>query len=96
MPASRPSATASGKPEHRARDAAEDADQAGDDELAAHVRVEHLADAAPDLVEVGAVVVGHEAPEDPPERCGVEREQEGDDEHEQELQQGGQRGERRC
>ena len=63
-----------------------------DDQLAAHVRVEHLANFAPDLVEVGPVVIWDQPPEDAPEGCGIERQQEGDDEHQHELQQRGQCG----
>ena len=80
-----------GEAKHSARDAAENADQAGDDELTPQVGVKHLSDAAPDLVEVGAVVVRHETPEDPSKRRGVESQEESHDEREQELEERGQR-----
>src|SRR5713101_7054510 len=75
-----------GQAQYPARDAGQDSDHPGDDQLAAHVRVQHLADAAPDLVEVGAVVGGHETPKRPLDGCSVEREEERDDERKQELE----------
>ncbi len=64
-----------GQPEHRAADAAEDTDHAGDDDLAPHVCVKHPPDATPDLVEVVAVVVGHQAAQYAPHRMRVQRQQ---------------------
>src|SRR6266849_5571485 len=78
---------------HPARKPAQDPDKARDDQLTAHVRVQHLSDAAPDLVEVGAVVIWHKPAQHSFDGCGVEREQEGDDEREEELQECRQRGE---
>jgi len=81
-----------GESQHPAGDTGQHADQPGDDQLSANVGVQHLADLAPDLVEVGPIVIRHQPAQDAPEGRRVEREKEGDDEHQHELQHRGQRG----
>jgi len=78
--------------QYRARNATEDSDHPGDDQLTSDVRIEHLADSSPDLIEVGAIVAGNESAQDTLDGRCIEREQEGDDECEDQLQKGGQRG----
>src|SRR5205814_10273103 len=77
--------------EDRTDDAGGDADETGDQQLSAYICVEHRADLAPDLIEVCPVVAGNEAAQVSAKRGCLEREQERDDEHQQQLERGGQR-----
>ena len=61
-----------GESEHRAGDSGKDSYHPGDDQLPANVRVEHLSDAAPDLIEVGAVILWNKATKHSLERGRVD------------------------
>jgi len=76
------------EPDCPACDARAQSDQSGDNELATHIRVKHLADLAPDLIEVGAIVIRHQAAKVATHRRRFECEKKRDDKHEQQLQDG--------
>lgn len=82
-----------GQAQYPTRDTGEDSDHPGDDQLAAHIRVQHLADAAPDLVEVGAVVGGNETPQYSFDGSCIERKEKRDDESKEDLEKRRERGE---
>ena len=81
-----------GQAQHFHGHAGGDADHAGDHQLALHVGEEHPLGRRPHLVEVGAVVAGHQLPHQPRGAVAVHRKQEGHDQHQQDLERRGQRG----